>query len=116
MWRYFEPGLDGVMLSDGPLAVYSHPHKFILDNADAKFNRNYLYNVGRDEGRLKLRYQLWQKSAVQTLIFKLNHNKAVIWTDVLQSGVLVFSLAAVSGKLWMEIGAERIMIDVKVNY
>jgi len=62
---------------------------------------------------ISLSWTMLMLNSIAILYTMMGGMKAVIWTDVLQSGVLVFSLSAVSGKLWMEIGAEKIMEDVK---
>ena len=56
---------------------------------------------------------LFMLNGVALFYTMLGGMKAVIWTDVLQSGVLVFSLAAVSFKLWFDLGYEKILTDVQ---
>ena len=56
---------------------------------------------------------LFMLNGVALFYTMLGGMKAVIWTDVLQSGVLVFSLAAVSFKLWFDLGYEKILNDVQ---
>ena len=52
-------------------------------------------------------------NSIAVLYTMMGGMKAVIWTDVVQSGVLVSSLVIVTGKLWWDLGYTKIIEDVQ---
>jgi Na+/proline symporter len=52
-------------------------------------------------------------NSIAILYTMMGGMKAVIWTDVLQSGVLVSSIVIVTLKLWWDLGYSTIIEDVE---
>jgi len=129
------------VINDVAYGIFDIPHGAIIIDS-YRYNCNYqfdhaqrdsyyLYHARRDEGRYLDQSWKWlsgkcsknQNFGSRLLIWIFARFFTEIlakwfltlnWTDVLQSGVMIFSLIAFTAKLWNDLGPARIIYDVEM--